>query len=99
MISVSRSDDVVQNSSAVFETQTLKKSVFHFLSTAAADRHFSSHTPSLSFCHTHTPVYRDQALVLSQADSDVKRDEALNEASCLIVWNVALRVYGERSGL
>jgi len=49
--------------------------------------------------HTHTPVYRDQALVLSQADSDVKRNEALNEASCLIVWNVALKVYGERNGL
>lgn len=30
MISVSRSDDVVQNSSAVFETQTLKKNSLSF---------------------------------------------------------------------
>lgn len=62
MISVLRSDDVVQNSSAVFETQTLKKILFHFLSTAAADRHFSSHTPSLSFCHTHIHLFIETRL-------------------------------------
>lgn len=37
-----------------------------------------------------------------QTDGDVRRDEPLvdcSEASCLIIWNVALRVYSERNGL
>ncbi len=37
-----------------------------------------------------------------QTDSDVRRDESLvdcSEASCLIIWNVALRVEGERNEL